>query len=266
MIVKIGFVFGVSIVCAKTVSSLFVLALSDSVHHSPLFRRSLFVFSLCYFSSSLLCGCPRKAWIRSCSCNIDWKTRDPSLILMILLSLLKVLPIYIWYILTLPLLLICVQVRRSSYHDVVKMADISRLADISGIQAYVINGSKVVFLRRRPQPRPPKGAVGASQCVICSRHLQDVSSFCSLQCKIDSDAGITHVSLRSDSGNDSKSVTGPDTPSHLSGLKPLGVQDAGSDSDSGWGSYYRYCSCFLRKTGCLCFIRSTNLINVSTHS
>eukprot|EP00889_Picochlorum_renovo_P004372 jgi/Picre1/31402/NNA_006754.t1 len=34
------------------------------------------------------------------------------------------------------------QVRRSSYHDVVKVADIVRMADISHIQSYVINGSK----------------------------------------------------------------------------------------------------------------------------
>lgn len=88
------------------------------------------------------------------------------------------------------------QVRRSSYHDVVKVADMARLADISGIQSYVINGSKVLFLRRRPQPRPPKGAIGASLCTICSRHLQDVSLYCSIQCKLDSQAGVKHVSLR----------------------------------------------------------------------
>lgn len=114
------------------------------------------------------------------------------------------------------------QVRRSSYHDVVRLQDISKLADVSGecapdvgqrarrrgraggvhacaarpaarpsahplqstlfqprcrfpaagIQSYTINGARVLFLRRRPQPRPPKGAVGASQCTICSRHLQ----------------------------------------------------------------------------------------------
>lgn len=64
------------------------------------------------------------------------------------------------------------QVRRSSYHDVVRQQDIAKLADVSGIQSYTINGARVLFLRRRPQPRPPKGAVGASQCTVCSRHLQ----------------------------------------------------------------------------------------------
>ena len=57
-----------------------------------------------------------------------------------------------------------------------------------------------MFLRRRPQPRPPKGAVGASLCTVCSRHLQDVSAFCSLQCKLDADAGTGPVCLRALAG------------------------------------------------------------------
>lgn len=140
------------------------------------------------------------------------------------------------------------QVRRSSYHDVVKVCDITRLADISGIQSYVINGSKVLFLRRRPQPRPPKGAVGASQCVVCSRHLQDVSLYCSLQCKLDSQAGVKNVSLRSippykgvstmaDSRSSGSGSGGPETPSHLMALRTL--NDLGSDSDSASDSLFQ---------------------------
>ena len=34
------------------------------------------------------------------------------------------------------------QVRRSSYHDVVRASDVCKLADISGIQAYTINGAR----------------------------------------------------------------------------------------------------------------------------
>jgi hypothetical protein len=30
-------------------------------------------------------------------------------------------------------------VRRSTYHDVVKLADLSKLLDVTGIQTYVIN-------------------------------------------------------------------------------------------------------------------------------
>lgn len=127
----------------------------------------------------------------------------------------------------------CPQVRRSSYHDVVKVGDMGRLADISGIQSYVINGSKVLFLKRRPQPRPPKGAVGASMCTVCTRHLQDVSLYCSIQCKLDSHAGVKHVSLKNlNSGTDSGSSAtrvGPETPH---GLHLRSLMD-GSDSDSG---------------------------------
>lgn len=137
-----------------------------------------------------------------------------------------------------------IQVRRSSYHDVVKVQDISRFADISGVQGYTINSSKVIFLRRRPQPRPPKGAVGASLCTVCSRHLQDVSLFCSLQCKLDAAAGVKHVSLRAlatggahTSGHTHSSGSSgggaPGTPSHLA--QSLRVADVvfhpASDSD-----------------------------------
>ena len=123
---------------------------------------------------------------------------------------------------------------------------------------YTINSSKVIFLRRRPQLRPPKGAVGASLCTVCSRHLQDVSLYCSLQCKLDCLAGVRHVSLRkgtlqpggggggeAQAGSNCSSGSGaahqPDTPSHFELLRQLGVDSSGgggggatsSDCDSG---------------------------------
>ena len=110
---------------------------------------------------------------------------------------------------------------------------------------YTINSSKVIFLRRRPQPRPPKGAVGASLCTVCSRHLQDVSQYCSLQCKMDAQAGVKHVSLRpilaaaapgapeadagSASSGSSSGAGAPGTPSHLHHLQR---QAGGASSDS----------------------------------
>ena len=53
---------------------------------------------------------------------------------------------------------------------------------------YTINGSKVVFIKRRPQTRPmPKGTAPASaRCEICARLLQDASRWCSMECKFDS--------------------------------------------------------------------------------
>jgi hypothetical protein len=78
------------------------------------------------------------------------------------------------------------QIRRSTYHEVIKAADVSRMADVSGIQHYVINGAKVLFLRPRPQPRPPKGVVAPARCSVDGRQLMDAhSSYCSLRCKLE---------------------------------------------------------------------------------
>ncbi|KIY95660.1 hypothetical protein MNEG_12303 [Monoraphidium neglectum] len=80
------------------------------------------------------------------------------------------------------------QIRRSTYHEVVKAADLGRMADVTGIQHYVINGAKVLFLRPRPQPRPPKGVAAPSRCVVDGRQLMDgAARFCSLQCKLEGD-------------------------------------------------------------------------------
>jgi hypothetical protein len=77
------------------------------------------------------------------------------------------------------------QVRRSSYHDVVRVNEVTKIFDISAIQPYWINNDRVVFLRPRPQPRPPRGCSFPAACSICNRQLMDAhASFCSLQCKL----------------------------------------------------------------------------------
>lgn len=80
------------------------------------------------------------------------------------------------------------QVRIASFKDVVKATDICRFgADISGVQQYTLNGSKVIYLNREQttEKKNNNGAAAPAMCTVDGRAMMDKSSlYCSLKCKM----------------------------------------------------------------------------------
>lgn len=78
----------------------------------------------------------------------------------------------------------CFQVYRYMYHDVVRVADIAPLVDVSGIQQYQANGHPAVHLRPKSIGlKKAKSPVSfTSRCGGCNRSLTPQWKYCSILC------------------------------------------------------------------------------------
>uniref|UniRef100_A0A0D3H376 B box-type domain-containing protein n=4 Tax=Oryza TaxID=4527 RepID=A0A0D3H376_9ORYZ len=134
-----------------------------------------------------------------------------------------------------------IQIRRSSYHDVVRVTEVEDVLDISGVQTYVINSAKVLFLNERPQPRGAGAAAGKAaaspyNCQICARALLDPFRFCSLGCKlVDTKTGGRGATVQpGDATNDDAAAAGGS--SKNGGARPQGRRRKGIPQRAPFGS------------------------------
>ncbi|XP_024989867.1 uncharacterized protein LOC112524321 [Cynara cardunculus var. scolymus] len=79
-----------------------------------------------------------------------------------------------------------IKIRRYVYCEVISRPDFQKHFDCSGIQGYISNSNKVLFLKKR---KPQQQRLAEQQnsrdhrCIVCKLSLTD-SSYCSIQCKV----------------------------------------------------------------------------------
>ncbi|CAL4970866.1 unnamed protein product [Urochloa decumbens] len=108
-----------------------------------------------------------------------------------------------------------IQIRKSSAHCMVKLADVERLLSVSQVQTYLINREEAMFLDKREMSG--KGRASRTRCEECNRGLQHEGAlFCSLGCKaevikdrLDFNMSFA-VDPRSDSSGEELSESGSD--------------------------------------------------------
>ncbi|KAK7266873.1 hypothetical protein RIF29_19531 [Crotalaria pallida] len=78
-----------------------------------------------------------------------------------------------------------------------RVVDINKDLDLNGVQEFVINGAKVIFLNKRgrcvSQTKPNGGCTirnnvcknTMTECMTCQRSLVEPSCFCSIECKLE---------------------------------------------------------------------------------
>ncbi|KAA8491966.1 hypothetical protein FVE85_8448 [Porphyridium purpureum] len=76
-----------------------------------------------------------------------------------------------------------IHINRYMYHDTAHVKELQEFVDIQGIQSYMNNGNRVLYLDRRAQLKS-KLAAYATACVVCHRMLQDGFRFCSVWCRL----------------------------------------------------------------------------------
>ncbi|CAN0921251.1 Protein RGF1 INDUCIBLE TRANSCRIPTION FACTOR 1 [Linum grandiflorum] len=101
-----------------------------------------------------------------------------------------------------------IQIRKSSYHNAVRVAVMKNLLEVSDVQPYIINGAQVVFLNERPTKNGSSSSSSSEHlCEVCGRSLLDDCRFCFLGCKMarikrNRDASFKTVTENENNDND----------------------------------------------------------------